>query len=183
MIRRRDVAVLAAGACLLAVAAGAAFGAPAGDTLSGRAGRPRGPTPGDLCRILKLAVFPTPGAITEIVPGSFHDEVSGCDRSGCLLLVSGSWSELGEAPAPHDLVFEVLAAQGWSQVLDYSADGPDGTRLALRHEGTLCIIRGAWDGGDDSDPAYVPSDVYQVTIICAREEPCLPRAPGEGSGR
>ena len=34
-----------------------------------------------------------------------------------------------------------------------------------------CVVRGQWDGGDDSDPKSQPGDWYRVTVICARGIP------------
>ena len=120
-----------------------------------------------LCREIDAIVARTPGTLTETIQGTFRDEVAGCDRPGCLLLVSGSWSELGGQPGPVDLVRQTLMAEGWQQDLQYSADGPDGTLLRFSKADVLCIIRGRWDGGDASDSTYVPSDVYQVTVLCS----------------
>jgi len=67
---------------------------------------------------------------------------------------------------PTGLLRDGLAARGWREDLRYAADGPDGTSFALRHNGTLCMISASWDGGDDSDPTYTPSDEYELTIGC-----------------
>jgi hypothetical protein len=121
----------------------------------------------DLCALVEGVVSPAMGTITETIVGMFHDEIGQQDLPGCLVIVSGSWKELGKEPAPLDRVVDALTAKGWKQNPDYAADGPDGTVIGLEKGKGICIVRGSWDGGDDSDSTYVPSDVYQVTILCA----------------
>jgi hypothetical protein len=50
------------------------------------------------------------------------------------------------------------------------ADGPDGTVFGFSKDGVLCVVRGRWDGGDDADSTYVPSEVYQVMVRCVPSE-------------
>lgn len=44
-------------------------------------------------------------------------------------------------------------------------------RLCIRRGLVLCLFQATWDGGDDSDPAYVPHDRYELVVEC------LPRQP------
>jgi hypothetical protein len=37
--------------------------------------------------------------------------------------------------------------------------------------GQLCIGEGRWDGGDDSDPTYVPDSGYTFTLGCVEATP------------
>ncbi len=70
----------------------------------------------------------------------------------------------GKLPAdlPRDLVNE----DGWCG--DKMADGPDGTFYRALKNGVFCAVEGRWDGGDDADPAYVPSPTYEVIVKCAK---------------
>ena len=45
------------------------------------------------------------------------------------------------------------------------------TSFAFRRDDVVCVVRGEWDGGDDSDPKSQPGDWYRVTVICARGIP------------
>jgi len=83
-----------------------------------------------------------------------------------MLVISGSWRELGDRHDPAGLIFETRTAEGWLQGIA-GGDGPDGTFYILVKGNIICLVRGQWDGGDDSDSTYVPSDVYQVVVICA----------------
>jgi len=49
-----------------------------------------------------------------------------------------------------------------------SADGPDGTVQGAYRVGVTCVVERCWDGGDDSDTTYVPSDTIQVRVACTR---------------
>lgn len=66
---------------------------------------------------------------------------------------------------PEDLPRELLNEDGWCG--DRMADGPDGTSYRALKEDVFCAVAGSWDGGDDSDPKYVPSPHYEVIVKCA----------------
>jgi len=119
---------------------------------------------GDACLMIYAALVPTPGTIVETFEGVLGDETGAASESGCTVIVSGTWAELGDAPSPDGVVFDLLAGQGWSEVPEYGADGPDGTAFGFSGNGVLCVIRGRWDGGDDADSTYVPSDAYQLIV-------------------
>jgi len=53
---------------------------------------------------------------------------------------------------------------GWCG--DRMADGPDGTYFRAFKNDVFCVVQGSWDGGDYSDPTYVPSPRYSVTVMC-----------------
>ncbi len=73
-------------------------------------------------------------------------------------------------------MFVYLSDRDWTQRTAYSSDGPDGTSFSFCKDDVMCIVRGRWDGGDDADSTYVPSDVYQIIVYCATIEPgeCRP---------
>ena len=72
------------------------------------------------------------------------------------------------SPAPVDDLAEALGAIAWQRVLEYQADGPDGSVTGITVGSVLCIIRGQWDGGDDSDTTYVPAPGYDLDVSCFR---------------
>ena len=59
-----------------------------------------------------------------------------------------------------------LALRGWSMHHGYTADGPDGSALGFVKSRFLCVVEGSWDGGDDSDPTYVPAIGCEMTVTC-----------------
>ena len=66
-----------------------------------------------------------------------------------------------------------LSARGWSMHHGYTADGPDGSAMGFVKNRYLCVVEGSWDGGDDSDPAYVPAIGCEMTVTC------VPRREGD----
>ena len=67
-----------------------------------------------------------------------------------------------------DTVLHGFAARGWSDRTMIAADGPDGTVQGVHRGGVTCLLEGRWDGGDDSDSTYVPSDTIEVRVACTR---------------
>ncbi len=67
-----------------------------------------------------------------------------------------------------DSVLRGFTARGWSDRTMIAADGPDGTVQGVHRGGVTCLLEGRWDGGDDSDSTYVPSDTIEVRVACAR---------------
>jgi hypothetical protein len=62
--------------------------------------------------------------------------------------------------------YDLLNEDGWCG--DKMADGPDGTSYRALKKNVFCEVEGRWDGGDDSDPKYVPSPRYEVIVKCAK---------------
>lgn len=67
-----------------------------------------------------------------------------------------------------DTLMHAFVARGWSDRVMISADGPDGTVQGVHRAGVTCVVEGRWDGGDDSDTTYVPSDTIEVRVACTR---------------
>jgi hypothetical protein len=67
-----------------------------------------------------------------------------------------------------DTVLRGFTARGWSDRTMLAADGPDGTVQGVHRGGVTCLLEGRWDGGDDSDSTYVPSDTIEVRVACTR---------------
>lgn len=120
------------------------------------------------CDVMADLMKPVPGSVLQRLYGSFEDDF-GYRHSGCQVLLNGSFSALREGENPADIPGVALPDRGWNMVPEYSADGPDGTLYALRKDDTLCFIRGEWDGGDDSDPGYIPADWYKIAIGCTSD--------------
>jgi hypothetical protein len=110
------------------------------------------------------------GVATTRSIGPFDDEREGRARLGCSVSLAGSTAALGASPNPLELLREQFAARGWLEDRDHAADGPDGTMFAFVRDGVICIFRGRWDGGDDSDPSYKPDDAYEGAAHCAADD-------------
>lgn len=77
---------------------------------------------------------------------------------------------VGHVPGEYAIIDSLIAwltERGWDTRTSIAADGPDGTVQGLRRSGVTCVIEGRWDGGDDSDPAYMPSDSIEVRLTCS----------------
>ena len=64
-----------------------------------------------------------------------------------------------------------LRAAGWVEDAQYSADGPDGSILALVSDEAICRYAASWDGGDESDSASAPAAGMAIRLEC------VPRFP------
>jgi len=98
---------------------------------------------------------------------SVTDPVTGHRRRGCWLGLETVRTEFADGPSPEERLRAGLTALGWREDPRYAADGPDGTAFALRRGREVCFVEASWDGGDDSDPTYVPSTRYALTVRCA----------------
>jgi hypothetical protein len=122
------------------------------------------------------------------VPVSRTDSMMDMDyglgrRAGCLLNAGGNASPIppSEPPTPSSgpqeqvtssgRLGDALQQAGWAYLPHYQADGPDGESQGYRSRESVCIVRWSWDGGDDSDSTYVPSDAWDLEVACARWEP------------
>ena len=101
---------------------------------------------------------------------------------GCVIRLSGKAGKITDTQRPDGLfglplpycpdgklpletARDFLNEGGWCA--DKMADGPDGTSYIALKKNVFCIVEGHWDGGDDSDPKYVPSPLYEVVVKCS----------------
>lgn len=119
----------------------------------------------------------------ESLSRSMDDFVNdGRSYRGCVIRLSGNAKKVTDAQRPDGLFGrslpycpdgklpanfprELLNEDGWCG--DRMADGPDGTSFRALKKDVFCAVEGRWDGGDDSDPKYVPSPRYSVIVVCA----------------
>jgi hypothetical protein len=91
------------------------------------------------------------------------DPISGKPwRPGCVFAVSDTTDDPDGGTSA---VEKWLINAKWIQA-NYGTDGPDGTMFSYAKGPRLCVVRGRWDGGDDSDTTYVPKPGYQMTVSC-----------------
>jgi len=119
------------------------------------------------CATLAGAIPHADGRRTTVVADTLLTDPRGDpdarQRRGCTLSVVDTTSRAG---APTDLLDELFRMNGWEYRTEYGADGPDGTMFAFQGAGELCVVRGSWDGGDDSDPTVVPAPGFTITVEC-----------------
>ncbi len=87
------------------------------------------------------------------------------NRWACRLSAAGHAAPSYE---PVDSIMRWFGERGWLDRTLISADGPDGTVQGVRRATVTCLVEGRWDGGDDTDSTYVPSDTIEVHIACTR---------------
>jgi hypothetical protein len=114
---------------------------------------------------------------------NFTDD--GKHHHGCVIRFSGNANKVTDTQRPEglfgnslpycpggklpvDLPPDLLNEDGWCG--DKMADGPDGTSYTALKKNVFCTVEGRWDGGDDSDPKYVPSPRYEVIVKCANRK-------------
>jgi len=99
---------------------------------------------------------------------SFGDLQGERAEPACLV----AWNDDSTRVAPLEDVFTRATAAGWTE-RDHllSADVPDGSVLAFSRGDVACVIRGSWDGGDDSDSTYVPSPGFVISASCFANRP------------
>jgi hypothetical protein len=123
------------------------------------------------CDTVAQVVADIPSVSTTQIDTSVVDHRIGRTAPGCRVQVTGSRSAFGERDSPDERLRNELASRGWTEDFAYGADGPDGTAFALVTGSVLCMFEAAWDGGDDSDPSYVPDDGYRLIAWCMEHQP------------
>jgi hypothetical protein len=120
-----------------------------------------------------LAACDTVGSwLRALAPTASHDQgsvpfdrhIPGAVGQGC------TSSARGREQAGHSIYHAVLdsaKAHEWSEGV-VIACGPDGSLTAIRRGEVVCGMSGTWDGGDDADSTYVPSDTIEVLAACFR---------------
>jgi hypothetical protein len=81
--------------------------------------------------------------------------------------VAGSFAALQGGKAGVEQWRETFAGRGWHEASAYAADGHDGTAFAFSSGGVICLFRGEWDGGDDTNPSPPRDDAYRAWCGCA----------------
>lgn len=88
---------------------------------------------------------------------------------GCSVRLLSSVDEFTDSETPDQRVRVALPIAGWVEDWDFGADGPDGTAFGLRKGSVLCQFRASWDGGDITDPTYVPDPRYELVGSCMED--------------
>lgn len=97
-------------------------------------------------------------------------DYQGKSFQGCSLSVIGDRIDITPSQYPEALFYPAENSEqqraGWRA--DNEADGPDGTAFRIIRSNVFCAVRGQWDGGDDSNPSYIPSTRVEFTVQCSR---------------
>ena len=105
------------------------------------------------------------------IQGQF--DYRGQSFKGCILSVIGDKTTIIPDQYPEALFYpsegSAQLRNGWRA--DDEADGPDGTAFRIMRSNVFCAVEGRWDGGDDSDPTYVPSTRVEFQVQCGNIKP------------
>jgi hypothetical protein len=104
---------------------------------------------------------------------TFDDSGPAAREPACVV----AWTDSANHTAPLADVYARLAASGWrdrSRLLD--ASGPDGEVLAYSRGAVACVVRGSWDGGDDSDSTHAAGHGFEIGAACFNDRPDRPDA-------
>lgn len=122
------------------------------------------------CDTVARILADQPALAIDRSEGQVRDYRTGEVGRGCRVEVKGSVSAYRDSDAPDVFLRKQLAGLGWTEDYQYGADGPAGSAFAFRRGSVLCLFQASWDGGDDSDPSYVPDDRYDIEVDCLVKE-------------
>lgn len=121
----------------------------------------------DACSLGDTLLRKLPGTVFDVLPDIAFDSLwpTPVRRMACRVVAAGHQPR---NYASIDSLIQWLTDRGWSNRVTFSADGPDGTVQGVRRRGVSCLVEGRWDGGDDTDTKYVPTDTIEVHFSCTR---------------
>lgn len=117
--------------------------------------------------LVRLIMAPSVQLLTVVRDSTLRDPMSDTPgwRRGCSITMKDSTDE-----APMQPLEQWFTSHRWVYA-PYSADGPDGSVFGYTDFHRVCVVRGSWDGGDDSDTTYVPARGYELAVMCAPSTP------------
>jgi hypothetical protein len=107
--------------------------------------------------------------------GRFTGSTRGFTRYGCRITAADTLAP--DVPQrPLEVVWQSLAARGWTVDQAYVADSPEGSMLGLRSGSVLCVLQHHWPAASDDERAVRPEVPvpYELGVECFREA----RQPG-----
>jgi hypothetical protein len=122
----------------------------------------------DVCRFVEVTLKSIKGARVSRATAAFqfHD----LTYKGCVVSLKGDSTKVKGDRGLEQMFYPFEGTpryqQGWRA--DEEFDGADGTAFRFYNGKAFCLVTGSWDGGDDSDPAYKPSPLFEYKVSCAR---------------
>ena len=118
------------------------------------------------CGVIDRIMREVTGWDIDRFDGKVFDDLARSWRRGCRVVTSGPTASLDEANDPAEHLRTRLAALGWTDVLDYSADGPGTTAFAFRTGRVLCVVRAGAPSYLADDGEIVVAERYEVDAGC-----------------
>lgn len=117
--------------------------------------------------------------VTEEV--EFEDYIAGGTGTGCQTTATGTGLDFESFSAVADQLKTMLTDAGWTEDMNYLADGPTGTATGLKNDGGLCLLSVNWEPSEDADcPPDQPisacqlepeQKIYTILLNCAQAAP------------
>src|SRR4029078_7768727 len=83
------------------------------------------------CDAAQRILSHTRGIKTRRSNGTFNDETFRAPIPGCRIQIDGSFKKAGESGSAADDLHNRFMSDGWRELGEFSADGPDGTSFAF----------------------------------------------------
>jgi len=113
------------------------------------------------------------GIFTDISGDAYYYRVrGGVHYYGCIISLYGNHKEVTGDTGMNDFYTESdnpWAREGWRTDESEDADGPDGTHFKEVKGDIVCLFDGHWDGGEDGNPQYIPSPLFEYDIACGKK--------------
>lgn len=98
----------------------------------------------------------------------------GTHYRGCIITLTGNDKEVSGDWYPETLFGPTdatgdLYKEGWRIDDSHDADGMDGTAFKTYKGDIDCFFVGNWDGGEDDNPKYIPSPLFEVEVACGKK--------------
>jgi hypothetical protein len=119
------------------------------------------------CAAIDSIVREVTGWDVDRFDGKVFDDPAHSWRRGCRVVTSGPTASLNEANDPAEALRLRLAALGWTDDLDYSADGPGTTAFAFRTGQVLCVVSAGAPSYLADDGEIVVAERYEAEVGCA----------------
>lgn len=131
------------------------------------------------CASLADAMTKTVGVDVATGEAGFEDYVTGESGQGCQATATGTGADFQSLSKVADSLREMLTVGGWTEDMQYAADGPTGTAAGFRHENSLCLMQVGWKPSPDADcPSDQPisacnlapeQQLYTIGLNCAEK--------------
>ena len=137
------------------------------------------PLPGSECDELSQEMSTALGVEFSLIKEvSFQDFVTGKLGIGCAMSATGDGNDFENQGVVSEDVTLRMGALGWTQDIQYAADGPTGTVVGFRKDIQLCLLDASWEASDDSecDPDRPISECeltpeqqqFDIVLTCAQ---------------
>ena len=110
------------------------------------------PRPAESCAMLQGEVAQVLGVEVTLGEAPFVDPFGlWPEGAGCLLTATGTGVNFESFFTVAENLRALLASKGWSEDIQYQADGPTGTAFGYRQENALALVSVGWQPSEEAD--------------------------------